>query len=149
MTLEEKPRCPSARLSLRPRTEQERPGRKRRQEKDEGAWGTLEGWEGWQVPQAEPRCCPCCPLAWHKPEHLSNQDSLGTGAGQVFLQASGFCSLSNSYTCSSWTRLSSANSPELERRGGSGDNGTESGREGEGMLSAGRSPGGGGCAGLL
>lgn len=63
-----------------------------------------------------PGAVPLPPSAWHMPEHRSNEDSFGTGAGQVFSQASGSCSLSNSYTCSSWTRLSSANSPQAGKK---------------------------------
>ena len=68
-------------------------------------------WRVGRLLRPSPGAIPLPPSAWHMPEHRSNKDSLGTGAGQVFSQASGSCSLSNSYTCSSWTRLSSANSP--------------------------------------
>lgn len=64
-----------------------------------------------RIPKQSPGAAPQPPSAWHMVEHRSNEDSLGTGAGQVFLQASGSCSFSNSSTCSSWTWLSSANSP--------------------------------------
>lgn len=101
--------------------------------------------EAAQLRGPSPGAVPLPPCAWHMPEHRSNQDSLGTGAGQVLSQASGCCSLSNSYTCSSWTRLSSANSPrpgEEKRKQRQRGREQQGGKGGGGCSLAGRSLGG-------
>lgn len=97
-------------LWVRPRA-----SREWRQERSKGTHGDRA--EGWQLRgqplRMSPGAVPLPPSSWHMTEHLSNQASLGTGISQVFSRASGSCSLSNSYTCSSWTRLSSSpNSPQ-------------------------------------
>lgn len=101
---------PSAHAVLQPNSgagqgKMKQPRAKRRLEREEGAFrseGQAVGQRVWG------------PGAALLPSHLAhagitNEDALGTGTGQLFSQATGCSSLSNSSTCSSWSWLSSAN----------------------------------------